>query len=87
MNQEDNLFDLKEKMQNVEGFFRNQVGIFDAAVKLESDLRSDKDYIAEMPEINDALNKNPADCHGGGRICLQQNSHIERSDDNHQRRT
>ena len=57
MNQEDNLFDLKEKMQNVEGFFRNQVGIFDAAVKLESDLRSDKDYIAEMPEINDALNK------------------------------
>ncbi len=57
LNQEDDLFDLKEKMQNVEGFFKNQVGIFDAAVRLESDLRSDKDYIAEMPEINDALNK------------------------------
>lgn len=55
--QEDDLFDLKEKMQNVEGFFKNQVGIFDAAVKLENDLRSDKDYIVEMPEINDALNK------------------------------
>ena len=57
LKQEDDLFDLKEKMQNVEGFFKNQVGIFDAAVKLESDLRSDKDYISEMPEINDALNK------------------------------
>ena len=54
---ENDLFDLKEKMQNVEGFFKNQVGIFDAAVKLENDLRSDKDYISEMPEINDALNK------------------------------
>ena len=57
LKQEDDLFDLKEKMQNVEDFFKNQVGIFDAAVKLENDLRSDKDYISEMPEINDALNK------------------------------
>lgn len=53
---EDALYDLKEKMQNVESFFKNQVNLFDSAVKYESDLRVDLDYIAKDEEANQALN-------------------------------
>ena len=45
---EDNLYDLEKKMQKVESFFKNQVNLFDSAVKYESDLRVDLDYIAKM---------------------------------------
>ena len=54
---EDDLFDCKESMQEVETFFKNQVGIFDSAVTLEESLRCEKDYIDELPEVKDALNK------------------------------
>ena len=53
---EDDLYALKDKMQNVESFFKNQVSLFDSAVKYESDLRVDLDYIAKNEEANKALN-------------------------------
>ena len=52
---EDDLLDSKEDMQSVEGFFKNQVQIFDAATKLESDLRNDLDYLSREPEADEAL--------------------------------
>jgi len=54
---EDDLDDNKEDMQNVEDFFNNQVGLFDAAVKQESELRNDLDYLAKEEEANTALNQ------------------------------
>lgn len=54
---EDDLDDNKKDMQNVEDFFNNQVELFDAAVKQESDLRNDLDYIAKEEEANTALNQ------------------------------
>lgn len=53
---EDDLYALKDKMQNVESFFKNQVSLFDSAVKYEADLRVDLDYIAKDEEANKALN-------------------------------
>lgn len=57
LKREDALFDSKEALQNVETFFKNQVQIFDAAAKMEEDLRNDLDYLAQEKEANDALNK------------------------------
>ena len=57
LKEEDNLFDNKEKMQRVEGFFKNQVQVFDAAVKMEDDLRNDLHYLSKETEANDALNQ------------------------------
>lgn len=54
---QDDLYDNKEAMQNVEGFFKNQVSVFDAAVKLESDLRNELDYLSKEPEADTALNQ------------------------------
>lgn len=54
---EDDLDDNKEDMQNVESFFNNQVGLFDAAVRQESDLSNDLDYLAKEEEANTALNQ------------------------------
>lgn len=54
---EDELDESKEALQNVESFFRNQVSIFDVAVKFEADLRTDLDYIAKAEEANNALNQ------------------------------
>lgn len=54
---EDKLFDSKENLQAVEGFFKNQVQIFDAAAQLEEDLRNELDYLSHEPAANDALNK------------------------------
>lgn len=53
---EDDLYALKDNMQNVESFFKNQVLLFDSAAKYESDLRVDLDYIAKNEEANKALN-------------------------------
>ncbi|MCD8180314.1 MAG: BREX system P-loop protein BrxC [Firmicutes bacterium] len=53
----DDLDDNKEKMQRVENFFKSQVKVFDAAVKLEADLRHELDYLSHEPEANDALNQ------------------------------
>lgn len=54
---EDSLFDSKDDLQNVEGFFKNQVQIFDAAAQLEEDLRNELDYLSREPEANQALNQ------------------------------
>lgn len=57
LKEEDNLFDNKEKMQRVEGFFKNQVQVFDAAVKMEEDLKNDLNYLRKEEEANEALNQ------------------------------
>lgn len=54
---EDKLFDTKEDLQAVEGFFKNQVQVFDAAAQMEEDLRNELDYLSHEPAANDALNK------------------------------
>ncbi len=54
---QDALYDSKERMGRVEGFFKNQVTVFDAAVKLESDLRHELDYLSHEPDANAALNQ------------------------------
>lgn len=54
---EDKLMDSKEDMQPVEGFFKNQVTVFDAAVRMESDLRDDLSYLQNEDEANKALNQ------------------------------
>ena len=54
---EDKLFDIKEDLQAVEGFFKNQVQVFDAAAQVEEDLRNELDYLSHEPAANDALNK------------------------------
>lgn len=57
IDQEDKLFDNKEDMQRVEDFFANQVHIFDAAVKMEADMRNDLSYLKNKEEANQALNE------------------------------
>ncbi|MBE5038676.1 BREX system P-loop protein BrxC [Subdoligranulum sp. DSM 109015] len=54
---EDQLFDSKEDLQAVEGFFKNQVQVFDAAAQMEENLRNELDYLSREPAANDALNK------------------------------
>lgn len=54
---EDPLLDSKEELQAVEDFFKNQVQIFDAAVRMEEDLRNELDYLSREPAANDALNQ------------------------------
>ncbi len=53
----DDLLDNKEDMQAVENFFRSQVTVFDAAVKMESDLRNELDYLSKEEESYKALNR------------------------------
>ena len=53
---EDELYDNKEAMVCVEGFFKNQVTIFDSAVRFEKSLHNDLDYIAKNEEAHQALN-------------------------------
>ncbi len=57
LKREDDLDDNKEQMQRVEGFFKNQVQVFDAAVKLEGDLKPELDYMSREPEAEGALNQ------------------------------
>lgn len=54
---EDKLMDSKEDMQPVEGFFKNQVSVFDTAVRMEFDLRDDLSYLQNEDEANKALNQ------------------------------
>ena len=44
-------------MQSVEGFFKNQVQVFDAAVRMEAELRNDLSYLQKEEEANQALNQ------------------------------
>lgn len=55
LQREDNLYDAQEAMQKVEAFFKNQVTVFDAAVKYEAELRTDLDYIRKDETANEAL--------------------------------
>lgn len=57
LKKEDDLFDNKENLVKVEGFFKNQVAVFDAAAKMEADLRNELDYLSHEPEANNALNQ------------------------------
>lgn len=57
LKREGDLLDSKEDMASVEGFFKNQVVVFDAAVKLERDLANELDYLSKEPEANTALNQ------------------------------
>lgn len=57
LKEEDNLLDNKEDMQNVEGFFKNQVQVFDEAVRMEMELRNDLSYLQHEEEANKALNQ------------------------------
>lgn len=57
LKEEDNLLDNKDDMQSVEGFFKNQVQVFDAAVRMEVELRNDLSYLQKEEEANQALNQ------------------------------
>lgn len=57
LKEEDSLLDNKDDMQSVEGFFKNQVQVFDAAVRMEADLRNDLSYLQKEEEANQALNQ------------------------------
>ena len=57
LKRENDLLDSKEDMVSVEGFFKNQIAVFDSAVKLERDLANELDYLAKEPEANQALNQ------------------------------
>ena len=57
LKEEDNLLDNKDDMQSIEGFFKNQVQVFDAAVRMEAELRNDLSYLQKEEEANQALNQ------------------------------
>lgn len=54
---QDDLLDNKEQLARVESFFKNQVTVFDAAAKMEADLRNELDHLSHEPEANTALNQ------------------------------
>lgn len=54
---EDNLYDMRDALQDVEDFFKTRVALYDSAVKLDQDLRVDLDYLAKEVEANQALNR------------------------------
>ena len=53
----DALLDNKDDMQSVEGFFKNQVQVFDVAVRMEEELRNDLSYLQKEEAVNQALNQ------------------------------
>ena len=57
INKEDDLYECKDNMHNVEEFFKSQVQIFDAAVKMLDDLNNELDYLSTEDEANKALNR------------------------------
>ena len=54
---QDDLLDNKEQLARVESFFKNQVMVVDAAIKLESDLSHELDYLSHEQEAYTALNQ------------------------------
>lgn len=54
---EDELYDMQEDMEAVEGFFDSQVGIFDRALQLENEPRYDSEKLADEAAVNQALNE------------------------------
>lgn len=57
LEEENKLFDMKEDMEGLEAFFKNQIEVFDEAVDLERFLYDDTDYIKNLTGANDALNQ------------------------------
>lgn len=57
LKKEDDLFDQKDAMGNVETFFKSQVGTFDDAARLEHEMQADLDRIAQDAAAYEALNK------------------------------
>jgi len=57
IDKEDALYDQHDKMTKVEDFFKNQIVLFDSAVKFEGQLRNDLDYLNGEEETNKALNR------------------------------
>lgn len=57
INSKNILEDKKEEVEDIEYFFKNQVGIFDRARNLLEKLKLDNEYFKENQEINDALNQ------------------------------
>lgn len=55
LKKEDELFDNKEAMTNIENFFKTQVIVFDQAVQFEKSLHDDFDRMAENEEAHKAL--------------------------------
>ena len=55
IDREDDLYDMRDGLQDVEEFFKTRVALFDAAVKYEHDLRVDRDYLEKDEEANQAL--------------------------------
>ena len=56
LKKQDELFDLREDLQNVEAFFSNQKSLFDKAQKYERDLQKDSYYLDENEAAKNALN-------------------------------
>ena len=53
----DDLADLKEDMQDIEAFFKNQVQVFDSALTLLDKLRDEHDYLDKDASIRSALDQ------------------------------
>lgn len=54
---EDDLYDNKDAMQNVEAFFKSQVQIYDSAMKMLDNLQNELDYLSYEEDSNNALNR------------------------------
>ena len=54
---EDTLYDMRDDLQEVEDFFKTRVNLFDSALKYETDLRVDLDYLSADEEAYEALNQ------------------------------
>ncbi len=55
LSKEDELFENKKDLENIEGFFKSQVKIFDDAYTITEGLRDEKDYFVSNKEAHDAL--------------------------------
>ena len=55
--QEDSLFSMKESMQNIEDFFKTQVGLFDSAVSFEHSISVDQEYLDKDETAGENLNQ------------------------------
>lgn len=57
LNDEDDLLDNKDDIQGVEGFFKNQVNVFNSAVELLESIRNDEVYLNKDIEAKEAQNQ------------------------------
>lgn len=54
---QDALYDIKDDIEEIEAFFKNQVTLFDEAVTFAKNMTRDLDYISQYEEENKALNR------------------------------